>query len=185
MRHIGTKQIRTQRLILRRFTLQDVQPMYDNWASDPEVTKFLTWPVHSSPEITRAVTEDWLERYEADDYYHWAIEFEGEPIGAISAVEHNDQASVQIGYCVGRPWWHKGIMSEALWAVMTFFFEKVGVNRVEARHDPRNYRSGAVMKKCGMQFEGTLRQSDWNHQGICDASWYGILRSEWERIQNG
>ena len=52
----------------------------------------------------------------------------------------------------------------------------VGINRVEAYHDPRNPHSGDVMKKCGMIYEGTFRQSDRNNQGICDASWYGILK---------
>lgn len=61
---------------------------------------------------------------------------------------------------------------------MNYLFDEVGVNRVESRHDPRNPNSGAVMRKCGMKFEGTLRQSDWNNQGICDASWYGLVAEE-------
>lgn len=61
---------------------------------------------------------------------------------------------------------------------MDYMFDEVGVNRVESRHDPRNPNSGAVMRKCGMKFEGTLRQSDWNNQGICDASWYGLVAEE-------
>lgn len=69
-------------------------------------------------------------------------------------------------------------MSEALGAVINFLFDEVGVNRVESRHDPRNPNSGAVMKKCGMKFEGTLRQSDRNNQGICDACYYAILADE-------
>ena len=52
MKHQGTKTIETPRLILRRFTLEDAPAMYRNWASDPEVTKFLTWPAHSSVEIS-------------------------------------------------------------------------------------------------------------------------------------
>ena len=69
-------------------------------------------------------------------------------------------------------------MSEALKAVMDFLFDEVGVHRIESRHDPNNPNSGAVMRKCGMKYEGTLRQSDRNNQGICDASWYGLLREE-------
>ena len=71
-------------------------------------------------------------------------------------------------------------MSEALEAVIAFLFGKVGAQRVESRHDPRNPNSGAVMRKCGMQFEGTLRSSDWNNQGVCDASWYGIVATDRE-----
>ena len=59
-----------------------------------------------------------------------------------------------------------------------FLFDTVDVNRIEARHDPKNPNSGKVMKKCGMKYEGILRSSDRNNQGICDVCYYGILRSE-------
>lgn len=62
---------------------------------------------------------------------------------------------------------------------MNFFFETAGVNRIESRHDPRNPNSGKVMLKCGMKYEGTLRSSDRNNQGICDASYYALLKPEW------
>lgn len=181
MRHIGTKTLETSRLVLRRFTLEDAQAMYDNWASDPEVTRYLTWPAHGSVDISKMVLADWVRDYEKDDNYQWAIELKelGQPIGSISVVSHNDKAQLaHIGYCIGRSWWRQGIMTEALQAVMDFLFEEVGVNRIESRHDPRNPGSGRVMDKCGMQYEGLLRQSDWNNQGICDAVWYGLLRSE-------
>ena len=167
-------------MILRRFTVEDVTAMYRNWASDPEVTKYLTWPTHSNPEISRMVMESWIAEYGKDDYYQWAIEFEGQVIGSISVVSGNDLArKVEIGYCIGKNWWHRGIVSEALSALIRFFFEEVGVNRVEARHDADNPNSGAVMVKCGMKYEGLSRQSDWNNQGICDSCFYGIVRSDY------
>ena len=55
MNHQGTKTFETPRLILRRFTMEDAPAMYRNWASDPEVTKYLTWPTHSSAEVSRQV----------------------------------------------------------------------------------------------------------------------------------
>ena len=61
---------------------------------------------------------------------------------------------------------------------MDFLFDVVNVNRIEARHDPRNSNSGKVMKKCGMKYEGTLRCSDRNNQGVCDACYYALLKSE-------
>lgn len=63
-------------------------------------------------------------------------------------------------------------------AVMDYFFEKVEANRIESRHDPRNPYSGKVMEKCGMKYEGTLKSADWNNQGICDACYYALLKSE-------
>ena len=182
MRHCGTQRLETERLVLRRFVIEDAEAMFENWASDPEVTKYLTWPAHTSTEVSRAVLEDWISFYPRENYYQWAIvlkENGSEPIGNISAVYLNDDISmVHIGYCLGRTWWHRGIMSEALKAVMAFFFDQVGANRIESRHDPRNPHSGMVMKKCGMKYEGTMRSSDRNNQGICDACWYARLKSE-------
>lgn len=73
---------------------------------------------------------------------------------------------------------HQEITSEAMKAVMDYFFDEVGANRIEARHDPRNPNSGKVMEKCKMKYEGTMQSSDRNNQGICDACYYALLRSE-------
>lgn len=181
MKHHGTQRLETERLILRRFVIEDAEAMYKNWASDDDVTKYLIWQTHSSPKITESIIEEWVNSYGDDKFYQWAIELKeiGEPIGSISVVHMNEAASmVHVGYCIGKTWWNKGITSEALKAVMDFLFDTVEVNRVESRHDPRNPNSGKVMKKCGMKYEGTLRSSDRNNQGICDASYYGILRNE-------
>ena len=63
-------------------------------------------------------------------------------------------------------------------AIIPFFFEQVEVKRIESQHDPQNPNSGEVMKKCGMQYEGTLRKADWSNKGIVDASVYSILAEE-------
>lgn len=182
MKNCGTQRIETDRLILRRYKIEDADAMYKNWASDSEVTKFLTWQPHSSVDVSRSIIEDWLKEYSDEKYYHWAIVFRdngNEPIGDISVVQMNEDISmVHIGYCLGRAWWRRGIMSEALKAVMDFMFDTVEVNRVESRHDPMNSNSGKVMQKCGMKYEGTLRSADRNNQGICDACYYALLRSE-------
>lgn len=162
MKHLGTRTIETSRLILRRFVPEDGQAIYDHWASDPEVTQFLTWPAHASVEISCRVLSDWVSHYSEENYYQWAIvpkDF-GQPIGSIAAVHMNDRVGkVELGYCIGQKWWHQGLMSEALSAVIRFLLEEVGANRVEACHDPNNPHSGAVMKKCGMTYEGTQRQA--------------------------
>lgn len=181
MKHCGTQRLETKRLILRRFVNKDATAMYKNWASDNEVTKYLTWPAHSNQEVSRMVVEDWVKSYDREDYYQWAIVLKekGEPIGSIGVVHMNEDVSmVHIGYCIGKTWWHNGITSEALKAVMDFLFDVVDVNRIESRHDPQNPNSGRVMKKCGMKYEGTLRSSDRNNQGICDACYYALLKSE-------
>ena len=182
MRHTGTQPIETQRLLLRRFRLDDAAAMYENWASDPEVTRFLTWPTHPNVEVSRKVLESWVQSYSAANYYQWAITLKSNgdaPIGGIAAVGLNDDILMaHIGYCLGRRWWRQGIMTEALGAVIDFFFDTVGIERVESRHDTNNPHSGMVMRKCGMQYEGTMRRADRNNQGICDVCCYAILKSD-------
>lgn len=181
MKHKGTQILETPRVILRRFSLEDAPALYANWASDPEVTKYLSWSAHGSMEDSAKILTEWVESYRKDDTYQWAIVLKTmrQPIGSIGVVSHNDQAElVHVGYALGKAWWGKGIMTEALQAVMDFLFDEVGVNRIESRHDPRNPGSGKVMEKCGMKYEGTHRQSDWNNQGICDACWYALLKAE-------
>ena len=179
LNHQGTQVITTQRLTLRPFIADDASAMFANWANDPDVTKFLTWPAHPSVEVSHWVCNDWVSHYTEPNYYQWAIVYDGQPIGSIAVVDQDDKVGrAQIGYCIGQNWWHMGIVSEALKVVMDFLFDEVGYNRIEARHDPRNPHSGTVMKKCGMKYEGNLRQSDWNNQGVCDACWYALLKSE-------
>ena len=84
----------------------------------------------------------------------------------------------EMGYWVGRKYWKQGIATEAAKAMLEFGFKKLGLHSVIARYFDINPASGRVMEKCGMKYEGTLRSSDWNNQGICDASYYALLKSE-------
>ena len=187
--HKGTKTIETDRLILRQFTMEDAPAMFRNWANDDEVTKHLTWPTHSDVEVTKMVLSDWTSHYAKPDFYNWAIvlkENGGEPIGNISVVRinHNTECAA-MGYCMSRAHWRKGVMPEALKAVVDFLFDEVGFNRIEAEHDVNNPASGRVMEKAGLRYEGTLRQSGRNNQGIVDLVWRAILRSDWEKDITG
>ena len=184
--HKGTQTIETERLILRQARREDAEPMFRNWASDPEVTKYLTWPTYEKVETAHQILDLWASEYEKPDYYQWMIELKeiGEPIGSISVVRQNERVEeAEIGYCIGRRWWHQGVTSEALAAVIDWLFAEVGMNRVAARHDPNNPHSGGVMRKCGMTYEGTMRSADRNNQGICDTAQYAILRNEWEKAE--
>ena len=109
MNHCGTQKLETERLVLRRLTEADAEAVYRNWASDPEVTRFLTWPTHTDVEGTRKVIRSWLPLYEKKDYYHWTITLKENgdvPIGTIHGLANDDLESVQIGYCLGKSWWN-------------------------------------------------------------------------------
>lgn len=182
MKHLGAVRLETERLVLRPFTAEDGEAMYRNWANDPEVTRYLTWQPHESPEASRRLAELWARDSARPDFYQWAIVLRelDEPIGSISVV-HIDEAlrSMEMGYCIGRAWWGQGLTAEALAAVIRFLVRGVGANRICARHDAANPNSGRVMAKAGMRRCGVLRASFRNNRGeIIDMVWYDLLAGE-------
>ena len=131
MNHIGTIELATERLTLRRFTIEDAESMYYNWASEDEVTRFLTWPTHKSVEDSEMVIDQWIKAYSDKKTYQWAIELNDleQPIGSISAVKVDDEIdAVEIGYCIGTKYWNKGYATEALTEVIRFFMNEVGAS---------------------------------------------------------
>ena len=184
MKHLGTVTLETPRLILRKTLESDAEPMFLNWANDPQVTKYLTWsPYDSADQLRETYHQYLLDSQKKEDFYDWKIVLKerGEPVGSIGVVDlRGDIEAVEIGYCLGRRWWHMGIMTEAFNRVIRFLFEEVGVNRITAKHDTKNPHSGGVMKKCGLQYEGTMRQAGKNTSGIfCDLATYAILREDY------
>ena len=187
MEHKGTFQIQTERLILRRFTINDIEVAFRNWTSDDKVTEYLRWPTHKDISITESVIKDWIENYKNSSFYQWAIVPKdiNEPIGTISVVDMDERiGKVHIGYCIGSEWWNKGYTSEAFSAIISFLFDEVKVHRIESQHDPDNLSSGKVMKKCGLKYEGTLRKADWSNKGIVDACIYGLLSEDYYKNIN-
>ena len=181
MNKVGTQTIETDRLILRRFRLEDAEDMYAHWASDPEVTRFLTWQPHPCVDATRTLLADWIQRDEDGGYFNWVMELKetGKAIGNISVVKLKENTeTADMGYCMSRAYWGQGLMPEALRAVMVFLFDVVGVNRVAACHDLNNPKSGRVMEKAGMKQEGILRAAGRNNLGICDEVWHAMIRSD-------
>ena len=179
--HKGTVTLETERLILRRFTVDDAEAMYKNWASDPKVTKFLMWDNHPNVEFTRELLAGWVKEYDDERYYHWAIVLKesGEPIGAPMVVGINDSLpSAEMGYCIGSAFWGKGYMAEAVRAILKFLFDEVGFYRISAKHDVDNPQSGRVMEKCGMRYEGILRGAYYHHGHFADCKQYAILQGE-------
>lgn len=179
--HIGTMQLETDRLILRRFTIDDAESVFNNWTSDEEVTKYLTWPTHKNVDVSREYMEYCVKGYADSSFYQWAIELKDthELIGNISVVKVIDKIdSLELGWVIGRKYWGNGYTAEAALKVIEFLFDKVGANCIYAEHDVNNPNSGRVMQKAGMKFEGVLRQGGLNNQGIVDVAHYSIIKSE-------
>lgn len=183
MQHTGTVLLETDRLILRKIRLDDSEAAFQNWTSDNRVTEFLRWPTHETIEITKGIFKLWVDSYAESNFYQWAIVLkngEDKPIGTIGVVEQKEALNLlHIGYCIGSKWWGQGITSEAFSGIIPFLFEQVKANRIESQHDPNNPNSGKVMIKCGLKYEGTLREADISNKGVVDAAMYSILASEY------
>lgn len=178
--HSGSPDLYTRRLHLRAYHPDDYQMMFDNWAGDPEVTKYLSWSAHTSPDVTRGLIQIWVEGYESPTVYRWGIEKDGELIGDISVVRwREDDESCEIGYCLCRRFWGQGLMTEALGRVITYLFETVGFHRIMLCHDVLNPASGRVMQKCGLKPEGIARGQHKRRDGSwMDVAYYAILSTD-------
>lgn len=88
MNHKGTVELKTERLILRKFTLQDVPAAFANWTSSQAVTEFLRWPAHENTTLTEQVLGEWITLYNNKNFYQWAIALKetDQPIGSIGVV---------------------------------------------------------------------------------------------------
>lgn len=159
MKEPGTKQLRTKRLILRRFLLSDAEAAYRNWTSDERVTAYVSWDAHKNVGETEKLIQRWIESYE-DGSYNWVVQVAEteEIIGNISAIrfsrKHNN---CEIGYCYGSRFWNQGYATEALAAVLDYMLDECGMHLVEAQHQSLNPASGRVMEKAGMEKEAVLK----------------------------
>lgn len=167
MKHIGTIELNTKRLLLRKFKIEDSFFMFKNWASNENVTKYLTWEPHKDIDTTKSILESWINSYDNLNYYQWCIVLKDidEPIGSIGVVLLDEENElVQIGYCIGERWWGKGITTEALQKIIEFLFSSVKIKKIETKHIIENIASGKVMKKSGMIFQGNLKKENDNEQ---------------------
>ena len=149
------RQLETERLKLRLIRTTDAEHIYRTWASDPEVTRYLTWQTHESPEDTRKIVDLWVSEYEKESTYRWGIErkSDGVLMGMIDAVGFRNGVPA-IGYCLGRAYWNNGYMTEALKAVISELFTE-GYDAVFIEAVVENIGSNRVIEKAGFIFTGT------------------------------
>ena len=177
-------ELRTPRLRLRKLNMRDAQDIY-RYSRDPEVARHVLWEAHRSIGDSRSYLRYMLRRYHSHEPASWGIELleTGRVIGTIGFMwVQEDNASAEVGYSLAREYWGRGIMTEALRAVVQYGFDHMSLNRIEAQHETTNPASGAVMRKCHMQHEGTLRSRLYNKGRYVDVELYAILRRDFNRL---
>lgn len=145
----------TDRLILRPFEHSDASDMFNGWASDPEVTKYLTWDTHESIEQTKKILELWIKQYEKPERINFAIVLKdtNQLIGGIDVVGYEDGIPI-IGYNLARRYWGFGYMTEACKRVVSYLFS-IGHEFVRIDAMVENLASNKVIKKCGGEYINT------------------------------
>ncbi len=152
------KELSSKRLHYRKIKDSDAKRIFDCWASDEEVTRYLTWYPHKSVEDTKKIVRMWLDDYEKEDCYRYGIELLGgaDLIGMIDVIDYLDGCPM-IGYVLGKEYWNKGYMTEALKKICDYLFEE-GFDKILIRADEDNIGSNKVIQKCGFDFLYTKRQ---------------------------
>lgn len=148
---MNTPKLETERLILRKFTKDDLDALFLILKAE-EVNKFLPWyPMKNLEETKRFYEERYAAKYDEPQAYAYAICLKSDnyPIGYIK-VDMND--SYDLGYGLRKEFWHKGIVSEAAQALVEQL-KKDGIPYITATHDINNSRSGGVMKRIGMEYK--------------------------------
>ena len=175
-------ELETERLLLRKMRLDDAEAMFV-YASDPEVTRYVLFETHRSVEDSKSFLRQALEGYERGDFGGWGVVLKdsGAFVGTcgMDAGYAPEHARAELGYVLSREHWGRGLMPEAVRAVIRFGFGRMGLNRVQARCIAENVASARVMEKAGMAYEGTLRESEFIKGAYRDMKLYSILRREY------
>lgn len=180
--------LETKRLLLRKYKKEDMDDLYE-YASDEEVTRYLTFETYKNMEDANQYIQTLLEKYRnGNEVSPWAIEWKQnhKMIGSIGINQWDiENYYIQIGYVLNKKYWNQGIMTEALKTVIDFAFKNMNIERIELTHDVRNIGSGKVMLKNGLKQEGILRKSKYIKGEFIDCFYYSILREEYESQKGG
>ena len=155
-----TPTFHTKRLILRPMRMFDAFDMYE-YARLPETTEFLTWSPHPDIEFTKNYLAFVIGKYRAGEFYDWSVVLKGgenKMIGTCGFSRIDFSSNVgEIGYVINPEYQNHGYATEAAREILKFGFNTLGFHRIEAKFIEGNNKSLAVMKKCGMIYEGTAR----------------------------
>ncbi len=174
-------QLETGRLLLRRLVSSDVKDLFEV-ASEPEVTRYITWETHRNLDDTRRfiqVVHDWYERQEV---LYWGVVRKSDLklIGTCGIFEWVVRdARAELSYTLGQPYWGQGYATEIAGALIRFGFEVLQLNRLEGRCLRENVSSAHVMEKARLSLDGILRQQLYLKGAYRDLKVYSLLRQEW------
>ena len=174
--------LKTERLILRPFTLADAPDVLRLAGERDIASTTLNIPHPYRPGMAETWIATHPEAFDRGETVTFALARRADNtlIGAIGLRLEPEHHLAELGYWVGKPYWNQGYATEAARAVIGYGFEELRLNRIYASHLTRNPASGRVLQKIGMTREGCLRKHIFKWGEHLDIEQYGILRSEWQ-----
>ncbi len=138
--------------------MEDAAPIFEQYAQDIEVTRYLVWRPHQAIEETHAFLRWCISAWENGSAFPWVLT-RREDDHLVGMVEIRiDRYKVELGYLLARPHWGRGYMAEAVQAIIDWALKQNGIYRVWAVCDVENSASARILEKVGMQREGVLRR---------------------------
>lgn len=185
MNSLETKTINTERLTLRKFHYSDAEDMLCLWVSKPEIQHLYSEPTYNTIDEVNELLEKYIQNYDNSDYYRWAIvdNDSNRCIGQIAFyLVDTKNHFAEIEYCIATDYQNKGLMTEAVRAVIKFGFEKIGLHKIQISTKEINAPSKRVIEKCGFTYEGTLRDYFYYDGKYIDRLYYSMLFSEYKKL---
>ncbi|MBN2626162.1 MAG: GNAT family N-acetyltransferase [Spirochaetales bacterium] len=173
--------LNSERLTLKKIEESDIDDMFEIYSND---NLFLYRPgkVRKNKETVKNMIGHFLRDFNKQKMIFLGIYLKnGKLIGIGEIFDHNRRVnSITVGYTLNEEYWGCGYATEATKAMISFLFERVGINRIQAFVMPENIKSKEVLLRGGFQKEGTIREGDfWKDVGVIDLELYSILRGEY------
>jgi RimJ/RimL family protein N-acetyltransferase len=152
------KEFQTARLLMRPPEMSDAEAIFERYAQDEQVTKYVVWSPHPTIETTREFILRCIRAWEDGSAFPWVILHKSDD-RLIGMVEIRIEGyKVDLGYIIARPEWGNGYATEAVQSIVSWAIEQPSIFRVWALCDVDNIASARVLEKVGMDQEGVLRQ---------------------------
>ena len=146
----GTAELRTDRLVLRRYRPEDAAALYRHLGSDPAMYQYSGWNPYATVEMAQETVNRFIESYEDEHSYSWVIDFDGVLYGTIGAYDY-EADRIEVGFSIIRAGWGRGYATEALKKVLEYLTEDEGISCVTAWCAAENIGSRRVLEKSGMK----------------------------------
>lgn len=174
--------IHTERLILKQATIEDAEDMHI-YLSNETVCRYMGIDAHETIEDTKGEIKWYDNIFKEQTGIRWGISLKDNPaiIGSCGFLNLEKQhCRTEIGYELHHDHWRKGIMKEAIAAVLKYGFQEMNLNRIEAIIDPANTSSVQLLENFDFVREGLLREYDLGQNGFDDVFMYSILKRDYK-----